>query len=229
MLNLEKENLAALLVEDAANGVIMHIKLVTLINSLQTERIDPERRKVLEPLVDYILECKNNNEVINLNFICTHNSRRSHLTQIWAQTMAAFYHVNDVHCYSGGTEVTAVFPKVIETQIELGFDVQQLSDNVNPVYAVKYGTNSPPIVCFSKKFDHSFNPKSSFAAVMTCSSADSNCPVILGAERISVTYEDPKVSDNTPNQKQVYLNRSIQIATEMKYVFSKLATSNGNN
>jgi arsenate reductase len=35
-------------------------------------------------------------------------------------------------------------------------------------------------------------------------------------------YEDPKVSDGTPQQQEVYQERSEQIATEMKYVFSKI-------
>ena len=58
---------------------------------------------------------------------------------------------------------------------------------------------------------------------MTCSSVDKGCPFISGAEkRIPVTFEDPKAFDNTPQQAEKYKERSIQIATELKYVFSKL-------
>jgi hypothetical protein len=56
---------------------------------------------------------------------------------------------------------------------------------------------------------------------MTCSDADENCPLILGAEnRISTTYEDPKKSDGTELQEQIYKERFKQIALETLYVFS---------
>ena len=58
---------------------------------------------------------------------------------------------------------------------------------------------------------------------MTCDHASENCPIVPGAEkRISITYLDPKISDGTPEQKAVYEERSLQIATEMKYVFSQV-------
>ena len=166
-----------------------------LIKELNPETISSERKTVLQPLTDFIQSKVSGNQEIRINFICTHNSRRSHLTQIWAQTLASYYSVNDVHCYSGGTQVTAVFPKVIEIQNEIGFDIHVLSDQQNSVYAVKYGQNSAPIICFSKEFDRPYNPKSNFAAIMTCSSADQNCPIIHGAKRISVTNQ--KAGDNT--------------------------------
>jgi arsenate reductase len=44
---------------------------------------------------------------------------------------------------------------------------------------------------------------------------------IAGAEkRIPITYEDP--FDNTPQQAEKYQERSLQIATEMLYVFSQI-------
>ena len=47
--------------------------------------------------------------------------------------------------------------------------------------------------------------------------------LINGAEkRIPITYEDPKAYDNTPQQLEKYKERSLQIATEMKYVFSNI-------
>ena len=71
--------------------------------------------------------------------------------------------------------------------------------------------------------DHSFNPATGFTAVMTCSQADKDCPLVLGAEqRISLPYEDPKVSDGTNKQDIKYLETSTIIATELHYVFSQL-------
>ncbi|MBT8259722.1 MAG: protein-tyrosine-phosphatase [Bacteroidia bacterium] len=198
-------------------------ELHNVIEGLDTDLVQKDRKQILQPLVNYIQSKVNNLVAINLNFICTHNSRRSHLSQIWARTLAVYYNIKDVHCYSGGTEATAMFPMVVETLVNAGFNINTISEGTNPVYSIKNGDNNPPIIGFSKTFDDSFNPKSNFAAIMTCNHADENCPFIPGAEqRIPVTYIDPKVSDNTPNQKQTYHERSLQIATEMKYVFSNI-------
>lgn len=185
-----------------------------------------ERKEVLQPLIQFIQKKLDNKEVINLNFICTHNSRRSHLSQIWAQTMAFYYQTPNVYSYSGGTETTAMNATVVDTLVDNGFRVQQLSNETNPVYAIKYADNVPSIIGFSKKYDNEFNPTSAFCAIMTCSQADEGCPFIAGAEkRVPVTYEDPKLYDGTPSEKPKYLERSLQIAAEMQYVFSRVKIS----
>ncbi|CAM1369487.1 Protein-tyrosine-phosphatase [Tenacibaculum soleae] len=193
------------------------------INELDMLTITNDRKVVLQPLTDYIQSKIDNNQKIRLNFICTHNSRRSHLSQVWAQSMANYFSIKNVVCYSGGTEATALFPLVAETLKNSGFEINTLSKNNNPVYSIKYSKNEHPIIGFSKKLDSDFNPKSAFAAIMTCSQADGGCPFIAGAEkRIPITFEDPKAFDNTPLQAEKYLERSIQIATEMQYVFSQI-------
>ncbi|MGN2372047.1 low molecular weight phosphatase family protein [Sphingobacterium spiritivorum] len=198
-----------------------------LLNTIQTleSKVSNigERKTILQPLIDFIQQKVDNKQVVNINFICTHNSRRSHLTQVWAQTAAYHFGIKNVTCYSGGTEDTALFPKVAETLFNQGFNIIKIADSYNPVYAIKYSENSQPIIGFSKKYDSLFNPVSSFAAIMTCSQADGGCPFIAGAEkRIPITFEDPKASDNTPDQIKVYAERSLQIASEMFYVFSKI-------
>lgn len=80
--------------------------------------------------------------------------------------------------------------------VNQGFEIIQIAENSNPIYAIKFSKNTLPIIGFSKKYDHPFNPKSEFDAILTCSRADGGCPFIAGAEkRISITYEDPKISD----------------------------------
>lgn len=196
------------------------------IKQLDSSTISKDRKTVLQPLIDFIQSKLNTNAIINLNFICTHNSRRSHLSQVWAQTIAHHFSINNLFCYSGGTEATALFPSAAEALVSSGFKIEKLSNENNPVYAIKYNDNSHPIIGFSKTFDADFNPISGFAAIMTCSSADAGCPFILGAEkRIPITYEDPKAFDNTPQQAEKYKERSLQIATELKYVFSKVKKS----
>ena len=204
----------------------MNLKIREIIAQLSTERISEERKIILQPLIEFISSKISKNEEVILNFICTHNSRRSHLSQIWAQTMAYYYQIENVFCYSGGTEATAMFPKVVETLANQGFEILKLSETENPVYAVKFAENEHAVICFSKKYDDDFNPMSTFAAILTCDSADENCPIVYGAEaRIPIKYEDPKKSDGTPEMNETYFNRSLEIATEMKFVFENLRKS----
>lgn len=201
----------------------MYSEIQNQIKLIGSSIISDERKQTLQYLVNFIQNKMDTKEEIRLNFICTHNSRRSHLSQIWGQTMAFHFNIKEVFCYSGGTEATAMFPKVAETLINQGFQIQKLSETENPVYAVKYDVNSHPIICFSKTFDDAFNPHSKFAAIMTCSSADENCPFIAGAEvRLPIRYEDPKAFDGTDLMNEKYAERSLEIASEMFYVFSQI-------
>ena len=202
----------------------MYQTLSKTIEQLQLQNISEERKATLQPLIDFVQQKTTIKEQININFICTHNSRRSHLSQVWAQVAATHFNLPNVNCYSGGTEETALFSKVAETFTNQGFSIFKIADTNNPVYAIKYSDNALPVIGFSKKYDSPFNPVSAFAAIMTCSQADGGCPFIAGAEkRIPITFEDPKISDNTPEQSKTYAERSLQIATEMFYVFSQIS------
>ncbi|MGO1650175.1 MAG: protein-tyrosine-phosphatase [Sphingobacterium sp.] len=195
----------------------------TITEIIDHQTVNLERQSTLQPLIDFVQQKVNTGEAVDLNFICTHNSRRSHLSQVWAQVASVYFNIRNVQCYSGGTEETAVFPKVVETLASQGLNIFRIADTDNPVYAIKYSDNALPIMGFSKKYDNPFNPASRFAAIMTCSQADDGCPFIPGTERrIPITFEDPKISDNTSEQTQVYTARSVQIAAEMLYVFSTI-------
>ena len=116
-----------------------------------------------------------------------------------------------------------MFPKVAETLRNQGFDVLQISETPNPVYAVKYAVNENPIICFSKAYSHAFNPSANYGAVVTCNSADEACPIVFGAEvRLPVKYDDPKAFDHTDLMDAKYAERSLQIGEEMWYVFGQV-------
>lgn len=199
---------------------MVYPKIEQTIQSLNIDTISEERKVLLQGLINYLKPKIENKEHINLNFICTHNSRRSHLSQIWGQVIASYLNIKNVTCYSGGTEATAMFPKVGETLSNQGFIILKLNQTENPVYAVKFSDTIHPVVCFSKTYDASFNPKFGFGAIMTCDSANEACPLVKGAEsRFPITYKDPKAFDGTPLQAEKYLERSIQIASELLYVF----------
>lgn len=201
----------------------MNSKINETIGKFATNEVSEERKLILQPLIEYIQAKKNNAEIINLVFVCTHNSRRSHLTQIWAQTMAFHFQIKNLFCYSGGTEVTAMFPKVAETLNNQGFNIQKLSENNNPVYAIKFDVNEPAVICFSKIYNNEFNPQNKFGAIMTCNNADEGCPMVLGADgRFPIKYNDPKQFDGTDLMNEKYTERSLEIAAEMYFVFKSI-------
>lgn len=201
----------------------MNKNLNTFIEGLDLNSIPEGRKEILQQLIDLVQSSVKRNERININCICTHNSRRSHLTQIWAKVASVHHRIRKVNTYSGGTEATAVYPMIIKTLEHQGINVLKLSESENPVYAYKYDDLAPPIIGFSKKYSDKFNPQSGFIALMTCGDADEKCPIVEGASgRVALTYVDPKVSDGTDQQAQTYADRSREIATEMFYVFSKV-------
>lgn len=184
--------------------------------------ISEGRKTVLGPLIQYIQEKIDQGQEINLNFICTHNSRRSQFSQVWAKT-AAELHGLAINSYSSGVEVTAFNPRAVESLKRSGFRVSSKENGSNPTYFLFYSDEADPIVAFSKLFDDPANKASQFAAVMTCGHADENCPFIPGTEhRIAVRYEDPKAFDDTELESEKYDERSLQIASEMLYVFSQI-------
>jgi len=158
-----------------------------------------------------------------LNYICRHNSRRSHFGQIWGQTAASYYQLKNVLTYSGGTEATAFNPNAIAAIQRVGFRVRKVDESMNPHYLVAYSASEPDIVCFSKTYNAVSNPQQGFCAVMTCTEADGNCPIIAGAElRVSCPYDDPKAFDGTQLQDAKYDERCLQIATETLWAFSQV-------
>lgn len=185
--------------------------------------ISAERKQLLERITAYIQSKKDQHKLVNLIYICTHNSRRSHFGQIWAHVAADYFRVPQVHTFSGGTEATAFHPHAIHALERIGFRVTALDDGCNAVYQVSHDDQSEPSMCFSKVYDNPANPASDFAAIMTCGDAEENCPFIPGVElRIGTTYDDPKAFDLTPQQDEKYDERCRQIGRETFYVFSRV-------
>ncbi|MEX2594069.1 MAG: protein-tyrosine-phosphatase [Anditalea sp.] len=196
------------------------------VEGLELSIIPKERQEILQKLSTYIQDKLEKKEEVHLNFICTHNSRRSQLCQVWAYT-AAFYHgLDQFTAFSGGTEATAFHPNAVRALKNAGFRISKYEKERNPVYSIACSVEADPLACFSKLYHDPANV-APFAAVMTCSEADINCPFIPEAEtRFSITYEDPKIADGTPQEEQIYAERNRQIASEMFYLFSQIKLSN---
>lgn len=199
--------------------------LMTTIQKLTAEfnEIHAERKATIALLTQFIMAKRNHHEKALLNFICTHNSRRSHMAQIWAQTAAHYFNIKNVETYSGGTEATAFNPRAVKAMIDAGFNIVVKKDGVNPVYEVAFSSDTQPLLVYSKKYDDAANPKVDFAAVMTCSHADEHCPLITGsAARIALTYDDPKDFDNTSLEQAKYTERVWQIGREILFAFADI-------
>lgn len=202
---------------DAANPTIDAL-------AASADGISAERRAVLDPAAEYMSQKLAAGEQAQLTFICTHNSRRSHLAQIWAQVAADYYGLTDVLTYSGGTEVTACNIRTVRALRRAGLQVVNTTDDDNPRYLVQYAENRLPITVFSKVYGSPPNPKEGYAAMMCCADVDGQCPVVHGAElRIPLHYLDPKAMDDTPQEAATYDERSLQIGAEMFYVISRAA------
>jgi len=199
----------------------MYPELTATINSLPISEISSDRKTNLQQIIDYINDKMFKTEPVKLNFICTHNSRRSQFAQVWAH-IAAYQNNIEVETFSGGVEVTAFNENAVKTLENEGFSISK-KGKVNPHYHLSFSSKVDSISAYSKIFDDKTNPATGFAAIMTCSDADENCPFIPGAiARIPLLYDDPKEFDNTSLMAEKYKERSRQIATEMFYIFSNI-------
>lgn len=189
----------------------------------ELDAIPAERKRALTKLTLYVRSRRSAGQPARLTFICTHNSRRSHMAQLWARAAARRFGIDGVATFSGGTEVTAFNPRAVAALERAGLEIEKMTDGANPRYRVHLAPDAEPTIAYSKVYDAEGNPRSDFAAIMTCAQADRNCPVVDGASlRIAIPYEDPKAFDGTDRETAAYDERSAQIAREMLFVFSRV-------
>jgi protein-tyrosine-phosphatase len=218
--------LLSMLIPEATMERTLHPDLQRYVN----ERVLPamaaipaERKENLDLIAAFVKERKAAGATADLTFICTHNSRRSHLSQLWAATAAWSFGHDHVRTYSGGTEATAFNPRAVAAVERAGFQVAK-PEGKNPAYEVSFAKGQAAERCWSKKYDDPSNPQKDFCAVMTCSEADKNCPIVFGAlDRVPLPYSDPKEADNTPEESARYDERCLQIAAELWYVMQQAA------
>ena len=194
--------------------LLLNRKIIQLIGEFGN--ITEERKLILRDLGTLVKA----EAPVNLNFICTHNSRRSQMAQVWGQTAADFFGFRNVRCFSGGSEVTAVHANTLDSLRASGFTITQLTNSPNGHYQVSTRDEYSPVLIYSKLVGDQINPRSGFIAIMTCSNADRNCPIVPGAAlRVSLNYDDPGKFDSKPEAKQKYLETADRIGREMLYIF----------
>lgn len=210
---------------DPVDETVLNPELSAYIHTIKEDfsKIPRDRIEELDKIAAFIQKQVKASQPVQLTYICTHNSRRSHFGQVWAAAAAAHYNIPGVKTYSGGTETSAFNERAVAACRRAGFDITKTSDDKNPIYNVSYAAGMEPLKAFSKKYDDSSNPQTNFCAIMTCSQADEACPVVKGAAaRVAVPYDDPKAFDGTAQETEKYDERCEQIATETLYVFSKV-------
>jgi hypothetical protein len=189
----------------------------------QVDTVSPERKDVLNVIAADVVTRLQAGKRADMTFICTHNSRRSHMSQIWAATAAYYYGLDNVHTFSGGTQATACNCRTVAAMRRVGFDIEDATTGDNPIYLVRYATDRPVIRAYSKLYNADGNPKRDFIALMTCSVADKSCPVVQGAvSRYAIHYVDPRLCDDTPTETTAYNERCREIAQEMFYIMAEV-------
>lgn len=188
------------------------------------QQISPARQQALLILSNYLIDQIQEGKTPSVTVICTHNSRRSHLAQLWLAIAADYYQTPSILTFSGGTEISAFNPRTIVALQAIGLNIKSKDLSVaNPIYEVCWKEGMPPYLAFSKQYTDVPNPQNNFIAVMVCSHADIHCPIVAGSSlRLALPYEDPKAFDNTDLEASEYAKTCALIALEMLFVLKQL-------
>lgn len=211
----------------------MHSAILNeLVDQLEQEyeKIGAQRLAMLDDLAAHVSKTLKTRREIQLAFICTHNSRRSQMAQIWAHAAAWINGIPGVASLSGGTEVTRFHPSARMAMHTLGFSFTRVDGNgdhesgpPNEHWRTAVDASGfEPLFCYSKHYEQVLHSERPFTAIMTCSHADKHCPVIPGAEaRFAMYFDDPGEFDGTDNERAAYLKTAVEIGREILYVFKK--------
>ena len=184
--------------------------------------IEKNRKDKIVKLAQIIKKNHEQQNIVKITFICTHNSRRSQFSQVWAYISALYFKLDFLEFYSGATEVDSVNLNVINALSNSGLKIEKTHKD-KAIYLLKSLKKDKGISLYSKLYNSKLNPSKHFIAIMTCSDADQMCPVIKGAEKkVSLPYSDPRGADNTVLEKEVYNQTCSIIAKEMFYLMKQV-------
>ncbi len=185
-------------------------------------KIPQKRKKILLEIVSYIKQNYLIEDRSNIIFICTHNSRRSQLAQCWLSVSCRYYNLNKINTFSGGLEITSLNSNALNALKRSGFIVNHI-DTKDNIYLLKTSKKNKGQTLYSKKHDSKNNPQRKFLAIITCSDANKQCPVVRGADKkIFLPYHDPRISDGSGLEKTTYDQSCFNIAQEMFYIMKKV-------
>ena len=190
--------------------------------NLLSEEISSQRKELLSEVAEKLGNTFSRSQSLKIIFICTHNSRRSHIAQFMLEMACGYYSIQGIEIYSGGTEVTALNKRVVHAISSHGIKYDKTTGDDNPTYIFDHieGSETP---YFSKLYNHPANPTSNFTAILVCDHASETCPYIPGTlERIHLHYRDPKEYDRTPGEEKAYMDKLEEIGAEMFYIARQL-------
>lgn len=181
----------------------------------------PARKEELIRLSEIINQQLTSKELLNLVFVCTHNSRRSQLAELMLRTGLSYFGQAErklLHIYSAGTEETAFNIRMVNALGRFGFIVKEIKEGDNPKYTIyQEGIQKQPM--FSKVYNSEALPSNDLIAIMVCDHAAETCPYIPGVDkRITLTFKDPKAYDDTPQEMQAYDDKVLEIGREMMFL-----------
>ena len=170
----------------------MHSALAQYIEARTTEfgLVETDRRLRLDAIASYVRSKVRQQRAASLLFLGRHNSRRSHLAQVWAQTVAAWCEVGVVISYSAGVQPTRLAPAAVDALRRAGFVVDLGQD---PSTAkVSFRADAPPMICYAKDYEALQVPQRNWCAVSVDAGVAAGFPALDEAEeRVVLPLEDP--------------------------------------
>lgn len=200
---------------------MLNTELNSFLGKATGEGLSAERQELWQKAAHAVQEKK----AKAMNFICTHNARRSVISQSLAAALAYHYGIDDMVFYSGGAESTYIHPNSIALLQRIGFKLKEVEAGANPVHTARFASDAETLRLFSKTFDD-VSSHEPYVAILVCSKGDAACPFIPDAKaRILIPFDDPGAYDGTADAAEAYFATAKLILNELHYFFQLLAKS----
>ena len=182
-------------------------------------RVDPTRRPALRSCAAAIARQLDARGEVSVVAVCTHNSRRSQLAEVWLAVASAAAGLGGVSVCSGGSDPVAVAPGAIAVLRERGFRVEADTADANPRLRVRgHGIERE---LYAKPLGEAVAgvPLRGGVALMVCAAADAACPPVPQVGyRARLPFADPRHADGTPGEAAAYRAASDRIEAEMRWL-----------
>lgn len=199
----------------------------------EAEQIGAGHREGGDALAQWLAANYQPGKPLHVLAICTGNSRRSMFTASMGNFAAAYHGLAEITFRSAGTAPSAINSRTIRALNAIGVEIQPTGEEAkrgpddapNPKLLVRWGKAGSGLetVEFSKHYSDPSNAQQGFAAILVCSDADKECPIVRGAaKRIPLPFNDPKAFDGQPEEEAKYAERRDDIGRLMMLVMKQV-------